>query len=164
VTVNGVFYVALTAAQVSSLAERGRQQAATQLAAHVWISRPGPRARHRVRNAQSSRIKWRPDMAGVYVVVVKPNFPSNPLEKQLAKFPAIEQKSHRFLASSEYIRQNHPENAGSILLCTFALLDSSLIALAPPAAPDDPGACRDRPADSFIMTRTAFLSLLRFRR
>jgi hypothetical protein len=45
-----------------------------------------------VRNARSSRIEWRPDFAGVYVIEMKRDFGSKPFEKQLAKFPAIKQK------------------------------------------------------------------------
>ncbi|WP_169708651.1 hypothetical protein [Trinickia terrae] len=47
---------------------------------------------HRVRNARSLRFAWRPDLAGVYVIKMMRDFLSKPLEKQLAKFPAIKQK------------------------------------------------------------------------
>jgi hypothetical protein len=92
VTINGVFYVALTAARICSLAERGRQQAATQWAARVRIGRARSWGAVRVRNARCSRISWRPDFAGVYVVEVKRDFRSKPFEKQLANFLAIKQK------------------------------------------------------------------------
>jgi len=58
----------------------------------VRIGRAQSWGEDRVRNARSSRIWWRPDFAGAYVIEVMRDFRRKPFEKQLAKFPAIKQK------------------------------------------------------------------------